>query len=80
VVIAPKFGFKLHPDGKPGWLGLARPKSATPSQIAPAWLLARKPWIVPIPGATKLARLEENIGAASLQLRAADLSEIGEAL
>ena len=52
---------------------------ATPAQIALAWLLAQKPWIVPIPGTTKLHRLEENIGAAALELSAADLSEIESA-
>jgi aryl-alcohol dehydrogenase-like predicted oxidoreductase len=51
-------------------------KKATPAQIALAWLLARKPWIVPIPGTTKLARLEENIAAAALDLSADDLLEI----
>jgi len=55
-------------------------KQATPAQIALAWLLAQKPWIVPIPGTTKLHRLEENIGAASVELTANDLSEITEAL
>jgi aryl-alcohol dehydrogenase-like predicted oxidoreductase len=60
--------------------GIARRKQATPAQVALAWLLARKPWIVPIPGTTKLHRLEENIGAASLTLSAADLDEINAAL
>jgi len=55
---------------------IADRKKATPAQIALAWLLARKPWIVPIPGTTKLHRLEENIGAASIELTADDLSEI----
>jgi aryl-alcohol dehydrogenase-like predicted oxidoreductase len=55
-------------------------KSATPAQIALAWLLAQKPWIVPIPGSRKLHRLEENIGAASLELTARDLQEIEQAL
>jgi len=54
-------------------------KKATPAQIALAWLLAQKPWIVPIPGTTKLHRLEENIGAASVELTAADLREIESA-
>jgi len=54
-------------------------KKATPAQIALAWLLARKPWIVPIPGTTKLARLEENLGAAALELTADDLREIESA-
>jgi aryl-alcohol dehydrogenase-like predicted oxidoreductase len=54
-------------------------KSATPAQIALAWLLAQKPWIVPIPGTTKLERLIENIGSASLELTSDDLSEINAA-
>ncbi len=54
-------------------------KKATPAQIALAWLLARKPWIVPIPGTTKLARLEENIGAAEVELTPDDLREIESA-
>nr|MCB7500244.1 aldo/keto reductase [Enterobacter roggenkampii] len=51
-------------------------KNATPAQVALAWLLAQKPWIVPIPGTTKLHRLEENLGAIDLELSAADLVEI----
>src|SRR4029077_3301245 len=58
---------------------LADKKRATPGQIALAWLLAKKPWIVPIPGTTKLARLEENIDAATLKLSADDLREIESA-
>ncbi|HUK21858.1 MAG TPA: aldo/keto reductase [Gemmatimonadales bacterium] len=58
---------------------IATKKKATPAQIALAWLLAQKPWIVPIPGTTKLARLEENIDAASLELMAADVREINSA-
>ena len=54
-------------------------KKATPAQIALAWLLAKKPWIVPIPGTTKLHRLEENIGAAAIELSAEDLREIENA-
>ncbi|MFO1049876.1 MAG: aldo/keto reductase [Geminicoccaceae bacterium] len=54
-------------------------KRATPAQIALAWLLAQKPWIVPIPGTTKLHRLEENLGAAEVALTAGDLAEIEEA-
>jgi aryl-alcohol dehydrogenase-like predicted oxidoreductase len=54
-------------------------KGATPAQVALAWLLAQKPWIVPIPGTTKLARLEENIGAAALELTPADVAEIDNA-
>ena len=55
---------------------IAQKKKATPAQIALAWLLAQKPWIVPIPGTTKLHRLEENIGAAAVELTADDLREI----
>ncbi len=58
---------------------IAQRKRATPAQIALAWLLARKPWIVPIPGTTKLHRLEENIGAASVELTADDLGDIDTA-
>jgi len=54
-------------------------KQATPAQIALAWLLAQKPWIVPIPGTTKLHRLEENIGALSVELTPDDLGEIESA-
>ena len=57
----------------------AQQKKATPAQIALAWLLAQKPWIVPIPGTTKLARLEENIGAVSANLTSDDLREIENA-
>ena len=55
---------------------IAGEKNATPAQIALAWLLAQKPWIVPIPGTTKLHRLEENLGAADVELTADDLAEI----
>jgi aryl-alcohol dehydrogenase-like predicted oxidoreductase len=55
---------------------IAAEKKATPAQIALAWLLAQKPWIVPIPGTTKLHRLEENLGAARIALTAQDLTEI----
>jgi aryl-alcohol dehydrogenase-like predicted oxidoreductase len=58
---------------------IAERKDATPAQIALAWLLARKPWIVPIPGTTKLHRLEENIAATDLELMADELREIEEA-
>jgi aryl-alcohol dehydrogenase-like predicted oxidoreductase len=57
----------------------AAQKKTTPAQIALAWLLAQKPWIVPIPGTTKLHRLEENIGAATLELTPEDLRQIGSA-
>ena len=59
---------------------IATAKGATPAQIALAWLLAQKPWITPIPGTTKLHRLEENLGAVELTLSAADLAEIETAL
>jgi aryl-alcohol dehydrogenase-like predicted oxidoreductase len=59
--------------------GIASKKKATPAQIALAWLLAQKPWIAPIPGTTKLNRLEENIGAAAIQLTSDDLREIDSA-
>ena len=59
---------------------IAARKKVTSAQIAIAWLLARKPWIVPIPGTTKLHRLEENVGAAGVALTADDLREIEGAL
>lgn len=58
---------------------IARRRKATPAQIALAWLLAQKPWIVPIPGTTKLYRLEENLGSADIELTAADLHDINVA-
>jgi aryl-alcohol dehydrogenase-like predicted oxidoreductase len=58
---------------------IAQRKKATPAQIALAWLLAQKPWIVPIPGTTKLGRLEENIGATAVELTSDDLREIESA-
>src|SRR3984957_19000804 len=58
---------------------IAERKKATPAQIALAWFLAQKPWIVPIPGTTKLNRLEENIGAAAVELTSDDLGEIDSA-
>ena len=58
---------------------VATRKGATPAQIALAWLLAQKPWIVPIPGTTKLHRLEENLGAAAVELTAGDLGDIDAA-
>lgn len=59
---------------------IARTKDVTPAQIAIAWLLAQRPWIVPIPGTTKLHRLEENLGGASIELGADDLARIEQAL
>jgi aryl-alcohol dehydrogenase-like predicted oxidoreductase len=59
---------------------IATTKQATPAQIALAWLLAQKPWIVPIPGTTKVHRLKENLGAAALELTRDDLRQIEEAL
>jgi aryl-alcohol dehydrogenase-like predicted oxidoreductase len=58
---------------------IADRKGATPAQVAIAWLLAQKPWIVPIPGTTKLRRLEENVAAADVELTEDDLREIEEA-
>lgn len=59
---------------------LAQDNAATPAQIALAWLLAQRPWIVPIPGTTKLHRLSENLQAAALQLTAEELQRINQAL
>jgi aryl-alcohol dehydrogenase-like predicted oxidoreductase len=59
---------------------IAQRKGATPAQIALAWLLSRKPWIVPIPGTTKRHRLEENLGAVDVTLTSGDLEEIAKAL
>ena len=59
---------------------LAARKFASPAQVALAWLLAQKPWIVPIPGTTKLPRLEENLGADKVELTANDLQEIRTAI
>jgi len=59
---------------------IAAQKQATAAQVAIAWLLAQKPWIVPIPGTTKLHRLEENIGAAGVELTSDDLREIERAV
>jgi aryl-alcohol dehydrogenase-like predicted oxidoreductase len=59
---------------------IAAEKKATPAQTALAWLLTRKPWIVPIPGTTKLHRLEENIGAANVELTTSDLRQIEDAI
>jgi aryl-alcohol dehydrogenase-like predicted oxidoreductase len=57
----------------------AEQKNATPAQIALAWLLAKKPWIVPIPGTTKVSRLKENLGGASIELSASDVRALEEA-
>jgi aryl-alcohol dehydrogenase-like predicted oxidoreductase len=63
-----------------GWLkAFAERKSATPAQVALAWVLAQKPWIVPIPGTTKRYRLEENLGASAVQLTSGDLDDIDRA-
>ena len=74
---------RFAPDalqGKSGFgrsaCGVAGRKGATPAQVALAWLLAQKPWIVPIPGTTKLHRLEENLGATAVELTPEDLREI----
>ena len=81
--IVPRFSAEARKanQGLVDRLGLiASENGATPAQIALAWLLAQKPWIVPIPGTTKLHRLEENIGAASVMLSADDLAKIEAAL
>lgn len=59
---------------------IASAKGVTPAQIALAWLLAQRPWIAPIPGTTKLHRLEENLGAADVELTADDLARIERTL
>lgn len=61
-------------------VAIAQGKKVTPAQVALAWLLAQRPWIVPIPGTTKLHRLDENLGAARVELDAADLARIAEVL
>jgi aryl-alcohol dehydrogenase-like predicted oxidoreductase len=58
---------------------MAEKKGVTPAQLALAWLLAQKPWIVPIPGTKKVSRLEENLAAAEVELTSADLREMDEA-
>jgi aryl-alcohol dehydrogenase-like predicted oxidoreductase len=58
---------------------IAKQKNATPAQVALAWLLAQKPWIVPIPGTTKLHRLEENIGSTNIEFTDDELREIDNA-
>lgn len=59
---------------------IATDKQVTPAQIALSWLLFQKPWIVPIPGTTKLHRMEENVGSANVVLTSDELDSIGEAL
>ena len=83
----PQHRSAFHARGSQGEQGarrsdhqIATRKKATPAQIALAWLLAQKPWIAPIPGTTKLHRLEENIGAASIELTQGDLRDIESAL
>ncbi|HJT62352.1 MAG TPA: aldo/keto reductase [Burkholderiales bacterium] len=78
---------RFAPDALPTNMALvelvrtwARRKNASPAQLALAWLSARKPWVVPIPGTTKLAHLEENVGAASISFSAAELNELDAAL
>ena len=82
----PQHRAALYAGGAEGESGAGRSarqyreqKNATPAQIALAWLLAQKPWIVPIPGTTKLHRLEENIGSAAIELTPDDLREIESA-
>jgi aryl-alcohol dehydrogenase-like predicted oxidoreductase len=59
---------------------IAAQKGGTPAQIALAWLLAQKPWIVPIPGSRKIERLDENIGSTAIELTSQDLAEIKKAM
>ncbi len=59
---------------------IAKQKRATPAQLAIAWLLAKKPWIVPIPGSRQIERLDENLGAADVELTKTDLQEIDTAV
>ena len=80
--IVPRFTPEARKANRAWWICLAKSpkqKKATPAQIALAWLLAQKPWIVPIPGTTKLHRLEENIGAAAVELTPDDLRQIDSA-
>src|SRR6266481_4269619 len=80
--IVPRFSPEARKANQAGvdLLGrIAEQKEATPAQIALAWLLAQKPWIVPIPGTTKVSRLEENLGAVNIKLTADDLREIDSA-
>lgn len=74
-----KSGLEISALGFGCIAGIAESKNATPAQIALAWLLSQKPWIVPIPGTTKLARLDENMGAVSVELTPDDLREIDSA-
>jgi aryl-alcohol dehydrogenase-like predicted oxidoreductase len=81
--IAPRFTPEVRQANQAGveLLGqIATRKQATPAQVVLAWLLTRKSWIVPIPGTTKLHRLEENLGAADIELTADDLRDIDAAV
>jgi aryl-alcohol dehydrogenase-like predicted oxidoreductase len=81
--IVPRFSSEARKanQGLVGLVGsIAALKKATPAQVALAWVLAQKPWIVPIPGTTKADRLKENVGAAAIELTADDLRRIGDAL
>ena len=78
---------RFAPDALPANLVLvelvktwARRKNASPAQLALAWLSAQRPWIVPIPGTTNLAHLEENVGAAAISFAAAELKELNDAV
>jgi aryl-alcohol dehydrogenase-like predicted oxidoreductase len=79
LVLPAEVGRVVVPDLISGGRRIAAEKGVTPAQLAIAWLLAQKPWIVPIPGTTKLHRLEENIGAAAMALTPDDLREIDDA-
>jgi aryl-alcohol dehydrogenase-like predicted oxidoreductase len=81
--IVPRFGAEARKANQKlveAIASIAVQKGATPAQVALAWLLAQKPWIVPIPGTTKLHRLDENLGAASLELTVNDLRQINDVL
>ena len=69
-----------RPDKQRALRRVGQRKGATPAQVALAWLLAKKPWIVPIPGTTKVAHLEEDLGALRVELSAADLKQILKAV
>ena len=73
------FSFPPFPEKKDMITAFAQRKKATPAQIALAWVLSRKPWLVPIPGTTKLHRLQENLGATDIEFSPEELQELDEA-
>jgi aryl-alcohol dehydrogenase-like predicted oxidoreductase len=78
--VVPRFSAEANQALVDGLGRIAAAKGITPAQLALAWVLAQKPWIVPIPGTTKLHRLDENLGAAAVELMPAELVQIGELL